>query len=778
MPHISILMAAYNVEKYIRQAMDSAVSQTLSDIEIICVDDCSTDSTPAILAEYAARDARVRIIRHGENKGLFETRRTGVAAATGEYALFLDGDDYLAADTCRFLYKAVTARPVDMLHFGIEAFKNDGSDIPPEQMAGYEAFCRPWDKPLPQKKYAVLNACFVQRQFSYNLCSKLLATDLLQQVYRECGGLRLNMAEDMLVTFLIASRIESYAGIPNKLYHYRIGSGMSTTAQKMPLTPQQIAAFAQEYQVYTFLESRFGQNTNRDVQAALQKVRRTIVDDILNAFFNRTHAGDLQVFLTKLFVHFSAQEFLYEAASYCDRPDGPHISQITAKLRGMPVPMPQRVKTIGSFYYRLYNGGIERVMVLLARIWLQAGYRVVLITEQQPNRDDYPVPEGVERVVLPATDSLAQRTRAWQQLVETYRIDSLVYHAWLGPNLAVDSMAVKSMGASFIVHSHGPAYCVFAQGSTITANRAPDYALADAIVNLTDTDAAWWSAMGFRSIRTTNPLTFTPATVQPSPLQGHTVLWVGRLSWEKQLDQALGIARLVRQEIPAFHMQVVGGADNAALWAQYRQLVEDFDVGEYVTLEGYHTDVAPFYQNASAILSTSCLEGSSMAHLEAQAFGMPLVSYELPNSDVLRSGLGVFVVQQGDQYNAAQYLIQLLKNRDIRQAAGQAARRSAMDIASLDLARHWNSIFDAAAQVTPPFAPLICRPPLEAAIGMVLEETEKNARTKDSETIDRLRQQIAQYAITVDSLTNSTIFKVGRIVTWPVRKLKKLLRRG
>ena len=94
MPRVSVVIPVYNVERYLRQCLDSVVNQTLRDIEIICVDDGSTDGSAAILAEYAAKDTRLKVIsRAHSNAGA--ARNAGMAVATGEYLGFVDSDDFL-----------------------------------------------------------------------------------------------------------------------------------------------------------------------------------------------------------------------------------------------------------------------------------------------------------------------------------------------------------------------------------------------------------------------------------------------------------------------------------------------------------------------------------------------------------------------------------------------------------------------------------------------------------------------------------------------------------
>ena len=103
-PKVSIILPIYNVEKYLRQCLDSLLNQTLSNIEVICVNDGSTDTSPRILDEYAANDDRIKIITQS-NKGAGAARNTGMKAAIGEYLFFMDSDDYCSLV---FINEAVT----------------------------------------------------------------------------------------------------------------------------------------------------------------------------------------------------------------------------------------------------------------------------------------------------------------------------------------------------------------------------------------------------------------------------------------------------------------------------------------------------------------------------------------------------------------------------------------------------------------------------------------------------------------------------------------------
>ena len=114
MPKISVIIPCYNAEKYLDQCLTSVVNQTLQDIEILCVDDGSTDNSLAILNQYAAADSRIRVLQQ-QNKFAGVARNTGMDAASGEYFSFLDADDYYEPDGLEKAYAIAKENDVQML---------------------------------------------------------------------------------------------------------------------------------------------------------------------------------------------------------------------------------------------------------------------------------------------------------------------------------------------------------------------------------------------------------------------------------------------------------------------------------------------------------------------------------------------------------------------------------------------------------------------------------------------------------------------------------------
>lgn len=125
MAKISVIVPCYNVEKYLVKCLDSLINQTFGDIEIICVNDGSTDLTSKLLEEYAQKDSRLIIINK-ENGGLSSARNAGLKIVSAPYVAFCDSDDYFEPDTLEVAYAAMINNDVDIVHWNIYEVSEDG----------------------------------------------------------------------------------------------------------------------------------------------------------------------------------------------------------------------------------------------------------------------------------------------------------------------------------------------------------------------------------------------------------------------------------------------------------------------------------------------------------------------------------------------------------------------------------------------------------------------------------------------------------------------------
>ena len=119
MPTVSVIVPVYNVEKYLKKCVDSILGQTFRDIEVILVEDCSTDRSREICREYERMDTRICCVYQAENGGLGRARNTGIRVAHGEYLMFVDSDDYIDRVMVEQLYNNICASGADVASCGV-----------------------------------------------------------------------------------------------------------------------------------------------------------------------------------------------------------------------------------------------------------------------------------------------------------------------------------------------------------------------------------------------------------------------------------------------------------------------------------------------------------------------------------------------------------------------------------------------------------------------------------------------------------------------------------
>ena len=119
---ISVIVTVYNIKSYIRECIESILSQKDVEFEVICVDDASTDGSDSILDEYKKKDSRIRVLKNLKNEGLASARNKGYRLAGGEYLYNIDGDDLLAEGALYRMHQVMKEHDLDLLAFSAKAF--------------------------------------------------------------------------------------------------------------------------------------------------------------------------------------------------------------------------------------------------------------------------------------------------------------------------------------------------------------------------------------------------------------------------------------------------------------------------------------------------------------------------------------------------------------------------------------------------------------------------------------------------------------------------------
>lgn len=127
MPKISVIMPVYNPGKYIHTAITGILNQSYANLELICLDDASTDGSDQVLIQYQKRDKRIHLIHHSENRGAACSRNEGIESACGKYMFFVDADDVFEKDLLKCMVQEAEEKSVDMLYINYDTFK-DGEE--------------------------------------------------------------------------------------------------------------------------------------------------------------------------------------------------------------------------------------------------------------------------------------------------------------------------------------------------------------------------------------------------------------------------------------------------------------------------------------------------------------------------------------------------------------------------------------------------------------------------------------------------------------------------
>lgn len=208
-PKISVIIPVYNTENYLRECLDSVCNQTLRELEIICIDDGSTDSSGMILDEYACNDTRLRVV-HQDNGGQSVARNCGIAMATGEYVQFVDSDDWLDLSACEKMYARAKKTGADMTVTQYQRVLEEGTIIEIHSFLTLPPYEVTEDKQKVQFIWELGNGTW----------QTLYALPLLQSSGHEFPE-KINYNEDFVFAFQAAICANKIVFLFERLYYYR-----------------------------------------------------------------------------------------------------------------------------------------------------------------------------------------------------------------------------------------------------------------------------------------------------------------------------------------------------------------------------------------------------------------------------------------------------------------------------------------------------------------------------------------------------------------------------
>lgn len=787
---VSIIMPVHNNETTVEKALKSVLSQTLKNIEIICVNDGSEDDSLSILHRYEKKDNRIHVISLPFNQGTLKARKYGVQISTGKFIMFLDADDTYRENACECAYHAIFKLGTDIVHFGTKVLNSN--HLPEERICMNEKILAPYKGKLNGN---LVNHCFVNHRFTANLWNKIYNGNICRMAFSHLANLDLRKGEDWYTFLIIAYYSKTYAGIDDILYMYNLGAG--GTGADMDLA--QFRLLLTEKQTYDAIEAFFANKDFKNYRKVLNNLYYHFLNECCFKWANELAVEDKPRGYTELVDVWSHKKVLIELAHYW----WDNHYDLSRYLKGSDfytshIRNPERPLTIAFYYRSISGGGAQRVAALLSNRFSEAKddlgnhkYQVILITDEGPQEEEYALSDRVIREFLPGFMKSKEanyilRFKKWQEILERRKIDVVVSGLWVDPCTFWDMLAVKGFHTkpSFIIHSHNFCAVPFTFPNHEAKELLAKYMICDGVAALSEIDERYISAFNKHAKYIVNPIAFDPDDVPDSTYTPNTVVWCGRISYEKKPEDAIRMMHELCKINPDAQLYVVGDGDKRIL-QEMNRLVKVYHLENRVFFEGFQLDVGKYYSRASVFISTAEYEGFSLTFSEALSFAIPIVTYEMPWLTFTRDGRGIISVPQGRYDLMAKQVADLLANRGRILHEGQEGKRLVSELSHTDIISQWNQLLDMAVYGKSTDKSIVSDEDRNAGIllkymtlwseiGRKREAQAKrnnllkrNQRKKEEE--ERLCRQLQ---FDIDSLKQSVSYRTGRLLTWGPRKTR------
>lgn len=700
-PFISVIVPIYNVEKYLRQTLGSLAAQQMEELEFVCVDDCSTDGSAAIIAEFAAGDSRFKPIYFDSNKNVSQARKEGVLASRGKYIMFLDGDDYYEPDACARLYAQMEAQRVDVMQFGTNIICENAALA--ANVEKLKSSLNPYARRVEAEPEELLEMVFAKKLWSFNLWNKIYRREVCVKGFSAVEDGVFRNGEDLYAYFLITHFSRSYMGVEGlKCYNYCYGRGLYGHAA---MDLDRFSAYCSQARVtgalYRFigahgLEERYG----RLVDLIEARFIGGVAYNWRNTLKPSEHARGFDVMCAEWGVE---KTIAAVAKQYRSEKQGVAESVYGAKAMERRI---GKIRTIAMYYHWMVTGGVERVMSSLSFMWTEMGYNVVLITDTEPTEGDFPVAPGIKRVVIKDfrecnADNYIERARSLAAALRENNVDAVDYNAWVNPMLLWDLLLIKSMGIAFCYHTHSVSTHGLHSLNTSINDRMAVCRLMDGIACLSRVDELLFRCANPNSHYIANPIDAEAVAKKPAAaLDGRTILWSGRFSHEKNPMDVVKMFKGVIERAPDARLVMLGDG-KADIVKAINDYIDANGLRGSVELPGFVKNVDEYYLKASVLVGTSKYEGFPMVFLESCAYGLPIVTYALDYLELARE-CSIISVPQNDIAAMTEAVTDILLDDEGRRNLGAKLRREALKLAGEDLRAKWKAFFDGVEKGTIP----------------------------------------------------------------------------
>lgn len=650
-PLVSLILINYNNAHFLGKCLDSVISQTIRDMEIIIVDDCSTDESMEIIEEYKTRDQRIKVLVNEQNSASLIARKRGVLAATGRYLMFLDSDDYLENDACETALTAI-AGGYDIVKFGVH-LTNVGNA--PEQEAKN---CDIWCNKGESREYVydeILSSFFVEFKLSWLLWSSIYLRELVVVAFNDLPDAYFTGADDALAVLAISHRARNMLKISGKLVHYNYGLGISVSGEpgtyfKYLLARCDAARYFNEY-IHKHALSVDGEKL-------YSVFCEPIIDKFIYVAREREAATGLALLAETLGKKYVLKYLINHYANNL-----PKLGIFLKPLDNIPA----KIKHLGIYCPDLRQPGIMIIIRSLYDLCASSQYQLTIFTEQKLPKGKMALP-GCAHIIRfanpdPGSDNLADSTDDFAEAVADGGVDAILHLGAWRPHLIWYTLLMHWLRVPVIFVRH--------YNSTLVAGAGFDpkphiqdviFHGADAVVCASRAEELYWRGRGVNAIWIPTPVRQTPPIYRKT-LPATIAVVCGPDTDEGHVHQALLVLQEIVRRAPWMSLMLMISHESPGQRQKYEGWIKDLCLEKHTRIGAWTDDPTYILKQCGVFLSVASGGSVPFGMLEAQAAGIPCVIYDMA---IIQAGDNPSIIQipRGDYCEAAQAILDLFADAE------------------------------------------------------------------------------------------------------------------
>lgn len=669
-PDVSVIVTNSDNELYLEKCIASVTGQTLKDIEIVIVDDASSDGSAAIIQNLAATDERIKYVHFDKKQGLHISRMAGVKIASGRYIMFLNSSDYYLPNACEVAFNWAI-HGYDIVNFATNVMYTWLAE-PHIMQKNYSELTELREEEFVT--YEIMDKLFHHKNLSCSLDNKIFLSGLCKKAFAKMQPCHTNRSADQYEMLVLASSARNLKTIGDRVYCLRYGVGTSSAVPTL-------SDLLQEGNVIAGIEAYALRN---NTYSYAKKIKQIVLDETLSQFMDNDFDADIDKFFERLISQygalFIAQRFMHK---YYEQ-----WGKVAKKFcRYMPE-IKTNPRKIGIHCANLTCGRTQTDLENLLYALRQAGYEVEIFIE---NRSDDKIVPGIDAPVhkihagtFDVNDDdkghLESHLKDLFEKIQALQIDAMYFMGSNAVNFLWDIILLHCMRKPVIASMTTEPIWYFTRRNRYSARDSLQVlSCVDKLITLSR-----YGELYFRSNYVNAD--YVPNGVKDKFFEGPinydatNLVFVGRICDfdQKHTLDALRILFTVLTEFPGVHMTFVGdcGDSQSENMRRLYELGSELNILENIHVTGWVDDPAPLLRQAGIMIVTSNRESFSNVIVEAQACGLPVVTYDLP-IEPINDNEAIITVPQGDYEAAAKQVIALLKDKSRRNQLQDIARERA-----------------------------------------------------------------------------------------------------